>query len=170
MDFAPALCGNWCHRLFCQKRHEWVQQPHRRIKNREKIFNAPVARTRSAFCQFRLHPLDIPVAEVSPEKLVNALSRPREIGNSPVLHSPVPQLPRDEQTSTRPPMERYPRQAYGACARTSGAASSSNFVPLSSKLVQVHEQEPRCIPDFVRKVPRSFECGPRSRSHRLPTP
>src|ERR1700680_4428230 len=57
--------------LLSEKRHEWMQQQQRRFEYGEKI--APCRHRDSAIRirHSRLHPLDIPIAEIAPEEVID---------------------------------------------------------------------------------------------------
>ena len=60
--------------FFGQKRHHRMQQPQRRLEHRKNI--APRRQRNFAIrvSELRLHPLDVPIAEIAPEKLIDRLA------------------------------------------------------------------------------------------------
>ena len=52
-----------------------MQQPQRRIERRKQILPCDDRTLAVRILQFRLHPLDVPVAEVAPKELVHTLGR-----------------------------------------------------------------------------------------------
>ena len=107
-----------------------------------------------AVVQFRFDPFDVPVAEIVPEKLINALHRfVKTLRFERVLN----RLQRVGKTREKPCVDQ--RHAAAKLIRCLLANfRRSNLFQLCAallKFVQIHEQKARRIPDLVRKGTRA---------------
>src|SRR6202030_4544632 len=102
-----------------------------------------------------------------PRKTDRRLERLRETGNLLTLHSPILRLQPVAQTSTHPPAERRhdkhaaPLLALPALPTPPISSHSLQTCPGSRTKTAPHSRS-------CSQSSSSFECGPRSRSHRLP--
>ena len=66
---------NLVPQLLCQERHQRLQQPQSCIERSKQVLPCHRSPLAVGALQFRLDPLDVPVTEVAPEKLIHGLRR-----------------------------------------------------------------------------------------------
>ena len=74
MERAPGALRQAVPQFFGKERHHGMQQTQRRIERGENIAPRRERDLAIGCGELRLHPLDIPVAEIAPEEVVNRLA------------------------------------------------------------------------------------------------
>ena len=130
-----------------------MEQPQRALESREKIFPCGGGLCTVRGNEFRLHPLDVPVAEVAPEEVIDDV---RGFVKTKMLERVV-HLRRGAGEARENPAVNQRHFERHFSARGMGRASAhvgrrqrfQRFPARGFVLVQIHEHESRRIPNFI---------------------
>src|SRR6266481_5280049 len=149
IDFAPAFCGSWCHSSSVRNGMKGCSKRRKQIP---PSYHGPFA---IGILKLGLDPFDIPIAEVPPKKLVDIM---RSFMKTVILKCALDATGRYGQTVEQPPVHQWHfapilvRRLRTHLWRCQLFQCRTGLL----KLVQVHEQKPRRIPDLIHKVPRAL--------------
>ena len=143
--------------LLGEKRHQGMQQPQRRLEHCKKIAPRRYGYFSVRVGHRRLHPLDIPIAEIAPEEVIDDV---RGVMKTKILQRIID--PGDGFSQPREnPAVRQSDSTASRIRRGGANLGRGQFLDAHSgsslKFLQIDEDESRRIPDFVGKglVPRN---------------
>src|SRR5437899_12851709 len=125
-----------------------MEEPQRRLEDGKQVAPRRDSHLAVGRAELRLHPLDIPVAEVAPEKVIDDMGGLMEAG--------IPQGLVDLFSDARGPGE-DPAVHQGQSAPRAVGSAGADFRrgqlldrrASTLEFVEVDEQKPRGIPDFI---------------------